>query len=119
MTNQTTPMRISVAESTPVVVALRGELDIATIESVREALAGLAGGGQLIIDLAELRFCGCAGLRMLLEFQRDVAEPGQTVLACCSRELLRVMDIGDVRALFDLVGTVDEAREFLRGTVLC
>ena len=113
-------MRISVAESTPVVVSLLGELDIATIDPVRAALLTLAGNHrQLIVDLAGLSFCGCAGVRMLLEFQREIAEPGQTVFACCSRELLRVMDIADVRALFDLADTVGEARDYLHNTVLC
>ena len=121
MVHRTSPMRISVDESTPIaVVTLDGELDIATIEPVRETLAKLAAKPRrLILDLTELTFCGCAGVRMLLTFQRELAEPGQTVLAGCSREVLRVMDLADVRALFDLAGTVDEAREYLLSNVLC
>jgi len=113
-------MRMAVTESAPAVVTLSGELDIATIEPVRTFLGDLAHKpGQLIIDMSELTFCGCSGLRMLLEFQREIAEPGQTVFACCSREVLRVMDIADLRALFDLAGSVEAAREFLRGNVFC
>jgi anti-sigma B factor antagonist len=113
-------MRIAVTESTPAVATLHGELDIATIEAVRETLFSLARDPrQLIVDLTGVTFCGWAGVRMLLEFQREVAEPGQTVLAGCSRGLLRVMDIADVRALFDLADTVDEARGHLLTRVPC
>ncbi|TDQ00892.1 STAS domain-containing protein [Labedaea rhizosphaerae] len=113
-------MRMAVANAIPAIVTLHGELDIATIEAVRETLFSLAREPrQLIVDLTDVSFCGWAGVRMLLEFQREVAEPGQTVLAGCSPGLLRVMDIADVRALFDLADTVDEARDHLLTEVSC
>ena len=121
MLYQSPLMEITVDESTAIpVVGLRGELDIATVEPVRKVLydRALRQPGHLVIDLSGLSFCGCVGVDMLLAFHREVADPGQTVLAGCTREVLRVFDVTGVRDLFDLADTVDEAIAFLRGLAL-
>jgi hypothetical protein len=48
------------------VVALIGEHDLATLESVRDALAAaVARGGDVVVDLSPCRFIDCAVARAL------------------------------------------------------
>jgi anti-anti-sigma factor len=48
------------------VLHLRGELDLATVEKLRDALtASLDGSRHLVLDLAELAFIDSSGLREL------------------------------------------------------
>jgi anti-sigma B factor antagonist len=49
------------------VVAPRGELDIATQGTLREALERQAARGAVTLDLAGLRFLDTPGLRLILE----------------------------------------------------
>jgi anti-anti-sigma factor len=61
-----------------VVVAVRGELDMATIGSVEDALQELreAGSRDVVLDLRALTFVDCAGLNMLLAADRDARADG-------------------------------------------
>jgi anti-anti-sigma factor len=51
-----------------VVVAVRGELDMATADLVQRALREVRDGGsrEVVLDLHALTFVDCAGLSMLL-----------------------------------------------------
>ncbi len=49
------------------VVTPRGELDMATQEQLRTALAEAARFGVVVLDLGELRFLDTSGLRLILE----------------------------------------------------
>jgi anti-anti-sigma factor len=56
------------------VVALHGELDLATMEGVERALerAGSTDARLIVVDLRELEFMGCSGLRVIwLAHQRE------------------------------------------------
>jgi anti-anti-sigma factor len=114
------PIQVIIDDSTPIAVAtLHGELDMATIDPVREALYSLARTSPrgLILDLGGLTFCGCAGVRMLLSLQGAVPETAAVVYARCRREVLRVMDVAGVIDDFDRTDTVEQARDHLLGTV--
>jgi anti-sigma B factor antagonist len=52
-----------------VTLALRGELDIATVDRVRTALADQAGASAtaVVVDLHDLTFIDSSGVRLLLE----------------------------------------------------
>ena len=56
------------------VLSLGGELDIATTSLLTERVRALVGEGypRIVLDLAHLRFCDCAGLRALL-YAREIA----------------------------------------------
>ena len=115
-------MQVNVTESMPVtVVALRGELDIATVGQVRAMLYDLVGRppGKVVLDLTGLTFCGCAGAHMFVSLQRRVDDNGRLVLAGCRRQVRRVLDVSGVRPLFDLADTVAAAKNYVAGTVLC
>lgn len=61
-----------------IVVALSGELDIATADRLTKALDGLsiAQGDKLAIDLSALEFMDSTGLRLLITANREASENG-------------------------------------------
>ncbi len=63
-----------------IVVSLRGELDIAQVDSVEAQLTRLeAGGKQVVLDLSELQFLDSMGLRLILRADARAREEGRTV----------------------------------------
>jgi anti-anti-sigma factor len=65
-----------------VVVVLAGELDIATIERVKDALDELdqAPASRLVIDLSRLSFLDSTGLAMFVALERRCRENGGPAL---------------------------------------
>lgn len=60
-----------------VFIILGGELDIATAPGLARRLAPLAeAGSHLLLDLAGLVFCDCAGLSQFLRLRRQVIAAG-------------------------------------------
>lgn len=58
-------------------IILGGELDIATAPGLARRLAPLADTGRhLLLDLAGLQFCDCAGLSVFLRLRRRVISAG-------------------------------------------
>jgi anti-sigma B factor antagonist len=82
-------------DGTTVVLALRGELDLATVGLVRDAYARrCAGRPRVIVDLSGLEFMDSSGLRVLLELK-----------AGAGRQDLRYVPPGDrVGRLLDMTG---------------
>jgi hypothetical protein len=64
-----------------VVVALRGELDVAAAAGAAAALAALAAReGEIIIDLAGLELIDCSGLA---RSRASAGGPGRPTVMCC------------------------------------
>jgi anti-anti-sigma factor len=63
------------------IVALHGDLDIASTPALRQHLIGTLhhSGRILILDLGEVTFCDAAGLAVLIGTQRRAAALGITV----------------------------------------
>ena len=56
---------------------MAGELDIGTMPGLEGELGPLAStGSHLILDLAGVRFCDCAGLNLFLRLQRCASAAG-------------------------------------------
>ena len=66
-------------DSGSVTVLLTGELDIASVARVEEVLeqAVAAGHGQVDVDMAELTFCGAAGITALAQVHRTLEQMGR------------------------------------------
>lgn len=64
------------------IVALRGELDIATVDQLTSALEGVipASGERLVIDLTAVSFMDSTGLRVLIAANGAAAEGGYELL---------------------------------------
>ncbi len=100
------------------VVAVSGELDIDSALGLEGDLAPVADAGRpLILDLAGLRFCDCAGLSLFLRVQqRACAAGGSLHLAALTPQVLRVITaarLADVlpitASVADTVAALDEA----------
>ena len=81
-----------------VVVTIQGEIDIATVDTLRERLAD-ACEGDVTIDLRRVDFLDCLGLQLLFEQHERSAERGLRVDF--------VQGPRAVRRLFELTGTLE------------
>jgi anti-sigma B factor antagonist len=100
------------------VLALRGELDVATVprlaEPLREALA--AGKTAVVIDLGELTFLDSTGLMVLLNgLRRVVRQGGNLAIACTNPTVLRLFDITGTATTFTVVDSRELALAAARG----
>lgn len=85
------------------VVAVRGEVDLATVEEVRAALVR-GEASELVLDLRDTSFLDTSGLRLILEQQRDAEQAG--------RRFSLVAGPPAVQRLFEIAG-LTERLEFL------
>ena len=82
-------------------VAVRGEVDIATVPALGLALDGAIRDsvGAFVLDLCEVEFLDSSGLRLILR--------ARALLAREDRELAIVCPPGPVRRLFEETGVAD------------
>ncbi len=100
------------------VLALRGELDVATVprlaDPLREAIA--AGKTAVVIDLGELTFLDSTGLMVLLNgLRRVVRQGGNLVIVCTNPTVLRLFDITGTATTFTVVDSKQRALDAARG----
>src|SRR3954452_7288308 len=95
------------------VVALRGELDVATIPSLDEALSvavRVEGTPKVMLDLSEVTFIDSTALMRLLTAQRELdRRGGQMVLACSNPTVLRLFEVTRTDETFEIFPTRDRA----------
>ncbi|SRR6266849_4448471 len=101
-----------------VIVAVAGEIDIATVTGLRERFSGLTASGRpLIADLDQVSFIDSAGLGALVGVAKRAGQYGGSLHVVCGRR--------QVRQLFGLTGldrqiplarTLAEALESLGAT---
>jgi anti-sigma B factor antagonist len=87
------------------VVAVQGEIDVATSPALREELYALIDGGvsELVVDLSGLGFIDSSGLGVLVAALKHTRERGgQLVLAGLQQPARRVFEITDLTALFTI-----------------
>ncbi len=79
----------------PVVVALRGELDVMDAASVVAQLSAVAARGRVVIvDLAGLEFIDSSGLAALVRVRRQARHAGgDLLLAAPQRQVLRILAV--------------------------
>ena len=94
-----------------VVVALRGELDVADAASVAAALAAVAGRERaVIVDLAGLEFIDSSGLAALVLARKQARyAEGELLLAAPQQQVLRVLTATRLVDVFSVHASVDEA----------
>jgi anti-sigma B factor antagonist len=100
------------------VLALRGELDVATVprlaDPLREAIA--AGKTAVVIDLGELTFLDSTGLMVLLNgLRRVVRQGGNLVVMCTNPTVLRLFDITGTASTFTVVDSREKALAAAQG----
>ncbi len=95
----------------PVVVALRGELDVMDAASVVAQLSGVATRGRVVIvDLAGLDFIDSSGIAALVRVRRNARHAGgDLLLAAPQRQVLRVLAVTRLIDAFSVHDGVAEA----------
>jgi anti-sigma B factor antagonist len=100
-----------------VIAAVTGDIDISTVNGLRETLFKLADTGQtLIVDLNMVTFIDSAGLGALVGAYRHATAHGGALHAVCSRPQTRkLLWLTGVDRRIPLAATVDGALKSLAG----
>ncbi|MFB7992164.1 anti-sigma factor antagonist [Streptomyces sp. NPDC056002] len=95
-----------------VVVELRGDVDIVTLQSSVALLETVAAGpaATVVIDLTRTTFFDCSGLTLLLRTRRRVEARGGRLRLVCDQPLtLRLLEVTGLLPLFAPAPTVEAA----------
>lgn len=95
----------------PVVVALRGELDVMDAASVVAQLCAVAARGRVVIvDLAALEFIDSSGIAALVRVRSNARHAGgDLLLAAPQRQVLRILEVTRLIDAFSVHDGVAEA----------
>jgi anti-sigma B factor antagonist len=97
------------------VITVRGEIDIATIDTVAGSVNGALGDGaaELWIDLSQTEFMDSSGIHLMIDTARRLAAQNRRVAIICPQgRIRRVLDISgaaNVLPLFDDRSSADQA----------
>jgi anti-sigma B factor antagonist len=93
------------------VVAVEGELDLASAPALKWALVELLGKGydQYVIDLSGLTHMDSMGLGVLVGFRKRIEEDGRLAIAGIPAKLNRLLVATGLDACFDSYPTLDQA----------
>src|SRR2546423_11636914 len=94
------------------VLAVSGEIDIATAPSLREKLHSLLADTKprLVIDLDDVGFLDSTALGVLVgALKRARTDDGVVRIACAQPRVLKVFEITRLDSAFDLYDSVEEA----------
>jgi anti-sigma B factor antagonist len=98
------PFRVGVSRvDDRVVVAVEGELDLATAPQLRDRLVALSeeGQGQIVLDLTHLQFIDSTGLSVLvMAHNRARADGGTIAIRNPSQSVLRILEITALVSVF-------------------
>lgn len=95
-----------------VVVALRGQLDVATAPDFRQRLLELQFGPtpRVVIDLDGVEFLDSLGLGVLVgALKRARTHGGELVLVCTRARIRHLLDLTRLSEVVRVVSSVDEA----------
>jgi anti-sigma B factor antagonist len=86
-------------------IDVRGELDLASREVLREALDGVleTGRGDVDVELSGMTFCDSTGLCVLLTAHRELRAAGRRLrLVNPAPAILRLLDLSATRSTFEV-----------------
>jgi anti-sigma B factor antagonist len=90
------------------VVALAGELDIATAESARNELARRKPGEGLVLDLSRLGFLDTSGIQLVVEAYRAARDEGfELRILRAPPDVHRVFEIAGLDGVLPFTGPGD------------
>jgi anti-sigma B factor antagonist len=91
------------------VVAVTGEIDLATAPAVSDA-AMEHGVERVVLDLRAVSFMDTSGIRLIVELLREEAEGGPALVIVADHPpVLRLLDMAGLTSRLRLTGDVDEA----------
>jgi anti-sigma B factor antagonist len=92
-------------------VALDGELDLATAETLGERLIAIIDGGcsSIVVDMAGLTFCDSSGLSALTRVGDHACEAGGKITLVGIRpQLASILQITGLAQLFEVLSPMSE-----------
>lgn len=107
MTVENLQLLLHDAEGDVLVIALRGEVDMATAGMVKEAAAKTIGAGgyrSLVFDLSRVSFMDSSGLHVMVDTQRKMkAAGGEVKVVTSSPNLARIFELTGLAQLLTVV----------------
>ena len=94
------------------VLAVGGEVDVATAPRLREKLIELVNGGRhrIVVDLGAVEFLDSTGLGVLVgALKRVRTHDGDLYLVCTEQRILKVFEITGLTKVFSIHNSVDAA----------
>jgi len=94
------------------VLAVSGEVDVATVPRLREQLHGLVaqGSNKIIVNLDGVDFLDSTGLGVLVgALKRVRAHEGSLLLVCTQERLLKIFRITGLAKVFPIYESVEAA----------
>lgn len=94
------------------VLAVGGEVDVATAPRLRERLIELVNSGKhrIVVDLSDVDFLDSTGLGVLVgALKRVRSHDGDLALVCTESRILKVFEITGLTKVFAMHLSVDEA----------
>lgn len=96
-------------ESDRVILALDGELDMATAEQLQHATDGLDGQAMVVLDLEQLQFIDSTGLRSVLSVLEHCRDHGQEfAVTRGSQQVQRLLGVTGVGKHLRIIDAADE-----------
>jgi anti-sigma B factor antagonist len=96
------------------ILAVSGEIDIATAPSLREKLHALLADGhyRLVVDLDDVGFLDSTALGVLVGvLKRARTDGGEVRIVCTQPRVRKVFEITRLDSAFDMYDSVDEAAQ--------
>ena len=93
-------------------LAVAGEVDVATAPRLRERLVDLVteGNHRIVVDLESVDFLDSTGLGVLVGgLKRVRSHDGDLALVCTQRRILKVLEITGLTKVFTIHDSVDSA----------
>jgi anti-sigma B factor antagonist len=103
--NETADLCVAICPGSPLVVEIRGEIDIQSAPGLRDELLRVIRrcGPQLDLDLAGMTFMDCAGLNVLLATRRRaLLEQGSVRVVRASPRVRRMISLLGLERVFAL-----------------
>lgn len=94
------------------VLAVQGEVDVATAPRLRERLISLVNEGRnrIVVDLEGVDFLDSTGLGVLVgALKRVRTQDGELGLVCTEGRILKVFEITGLTKVFPMYQSLDEA----------
>jgi anti-sigma B factor antagonist len=113
--SQQNPVTFAISQLTPeagtTVLAVEGELDLATAPRLEGPLTEVAGEhhDRVVIDLSGLTFIDSTALRLLVDANRLRSPENPLVVVCSNPKVLRIFKISGLGASFQMVSSLGEA----------
>ena len=94
------------------IVTLKGDLDVASAETLGESLAGLvdAGSTRIVVDVSDLAFCDASGIGALVRVAgRAARRDGWLRIAAAGPLMERIIRITKLTRTLPMYRTVEDA----------